>query len=80
MKKLINLCSQLSRDFPIQALPARIDGSRWAFCGKRPPDDLPVATSHRLRVNEEYGIIAYGWSSLSSQDQQSITDQIRSLA
>ncbi len=75
---LLEIARDLETRYPVRALPARINGSRWAFFGKIDLQEFPVAASMRFRCADQYGLIIYGWDTLSTQEQNEITRRLGS--
>lgn len=65
---LAALCAALKRDFPVEAIPARVTGKRWGcFNGSEEAtrSELPLTPPERIEVAPGLGVLVYGWFELS---------------
>ncbi|MFW6254265.1 MAG: hypothetical protein ACOC41_04980 [Chitinivibrionales bacterium] len=66
------MLKELESRFSVRILPIRIIGKRWAYRGEKHPGKLPLATSHRIALSREDGVIVYGWDELDDSQKNQL--------
>ncbi len=71
--------SLLEKTYGVTILIARIKGRRWGFSGSLSNKKIAVTTSRRIQLNQDTGVVVYGWYELDIGKQRELERKLLDL-